>query len=69
MSFAGDFWDEVGDRVFTRRYPFFNQNIGVILTDDGPVLVDTRTTARQGREIQGDLQRLTPHPVAGSSTP
>jgi hypothetical protein len=26
-------WVEVGDRVFVRRYAFFDQNIGVVLAD------------------------------------
>ena len=30
-------WTEVGDRVFVRRYGFYDQNIGVVLGgDDGP---------------------------------
>ena len=28
-------WTEVGDRVFARRYKFYDQNIGAILGDDG----------------------------------
>jgi glyoxylase-like metal-dependent hydrolase (beta-lactamase superfamily II) len=58
-------WLEVGERVFSRRYEFFDQQIGAILTADGPVVVDTRTTARQAREIVDDLRALTAQPVAG----
>ena len=61
---ADALWLEVGDRVFTRRYRFFDQQIGAILTDDGPVVIDTRSTARQARELLADLGRLTALPVA-----
>ena len=61
---ADAIWLEVGDRVFTRRYRFFDQQIGAILTDDGPVVIDTRSTAVQARELLADLERLTALPVA-----
>jgi len=57
-------WLEVGDRVFTRRYRFFDQQIGAILTEVGPVVVDTRSTPDQAREILADLGHLTRLPVA-----
>jgi glyoxylase-like metal-dependent hydrolase (beta-lactamase superfamily II) len=57
-------WEEVGDRVFTRRYRFLDQQIGAILTEAGPVIVDTRSTVLQAREILDELRALTPLPVA-----
>jgi len=33
-------WQEIGERVFTRRYRFLDQEIGAILTADGPVIID-----------------------------
>lgn len=57
-------WHEVGERVFTRRYRFLDQQIGAILTDDGPVIIDTRSTVLHAREILADLRALTPKPVA-----
>ena len=59
-----DRWTEIGDRVFTRRYRFFDQQIGAILTDAGPVIVDTRSTAGQARELRAHLAELTALPVA-----
>jgi glyoxylase-like metal-dependent hydrolase (beta-lactamase superfamily II) len=56
-------WTEVGDRVFVRRYAFYDQNIGAILGDDGVLVVDTRISHRQGREILDDLRTLTELPV------
>jgi glyoxylase-like metal-dependent hydrolase (beta-lactamase superfamily II) len=56
-------WAEVGDRVFTRRYAFYDQNIGAVLGDDGVLIVDTRISHRQADEILADLPSLTPLPV------
>jgi glyoxylase-like metal-dependent hydrolase (beta-lactamase superfamily II) len=56
-------WTEVGDRVFTRRYAFYDQNIGAILGDDGVLIVDTRISHRQADEILADLKSLTDLPV------
>jgi glyoxylase-like metal-dependent hydrolase (beta-lactamase superfamily II) len=62
---GGRIWQEVGDRVYVRRYAFYDQDIGAIVGDEGVVIVDTRTTARQAHEIVEDLRRLTPLPVTG----
>ena len=48
-------WREIGDRVFVRRYPFYDQNIGVVLGGDDVMLIDTRSTHVQAREIADDL--------------
>jgi glyoxylase-like metal-dependent hydrolase (beta-lactamase superfamily II) len=56
-------WVEVGDRVFVRRYAFFDQNIGVVLGGDEALVIDTRSTHAQAREILTDLRELTPAPV------
>src|SRR5689334_24442724 len=56
-------WPEVGDRVFPRRYAFYDQNIGAIVGDDGVLIVDTRISHRQADEILDDLRSLTPLPV------
>ena len=62
-------WSEVGDRVFVRRYAFYDQNIGAVLGDDGVLIVDTRISHRQADEILADLRELTPLPFEPSSTP
>jgi glyoxylase-like metal-dependent hydrolase (beta-lactamase superfamily II) len=56
-------WAEVGNRVFVRRYAFYDQNIGAILGDDGVLIVDTRISHRQADEILADLHELTNLPV------
>lgn len=51
-------WSEIGDRVFVRRYAFYNQNIVAVLDGGDALVVDTRTTHRQAREIIDDLADL-----------
>lgn len=52
-------WHEVGDRVFVRRYPFLDQTIGAVVGNDRVLIVDTRSTMLQARELIGDLRQLT----------
>jgi glyoxylase-like metal-dependent hydrolase (beta-lactamase superfamily II) len=56
-------WVEIGDRVFVRRYAFYDQNIGVVLGAGEALLIDTRSTYGQAREILADLRTLTADPV------
>jgi glyoxylase-like metal-dependent hydrolase (beta-lactamase superfamily II) len=56
-------WLEVGDRVFTRRYRFADQQIGVVLGDGEALVIDTRSTPGQARELIADIGHLTPLPV------
>jgi glyoxylase-like metal-dependent hydrolase (beta-lactamase superfamily II) len=58
-------WTEVGDRVFVRRYRFFDQDIVAVLGGEAEVLlVDTRSTPAQAREILDDLRELRAGPVS-----
>lgn len=52
-------WTEIGDRVFVRRYAFFDQNIGVVLSGNDVMVIDTRSSHVQGREVLDDLRELT----------
>ena len=56
-------WVELADRVFVRRYTFYDQNIGVILGDGEALVIDTRSTYPQAREIVDHVRELTPFPV------
>ncbi len=65
MSAAADgssrgVWREVADRVFVRRYAFYDQTIPVVLGDGVALVVDTRSTPSQARELLADLRRLDP---------
>lgn len=57
-------WQEVGDRVFTRRFEFYDQQIGVILGGRDVAVVDTRSTPRQARELADAIRELTRDPVS-----
>jgi glyoxylase-like metal-dependent hydrolase (beta-lactamase superfamily II) len=57
-------WLEVGDRVFTWRFRFFDQQIGVILGGGDVAVIDTRSTPIQAREIVDAIRELTRDPVS-----
>jgi glyoxylase-like metal-dependent hydrolase (beta-lactamase superfamily II) len=56
-------WVEIADRVFVRRYEFYDQNIGLILGRAEVAVIDTRSTYGQAREIQEHIRELTADPV------
>ena len=56
-------WVEVGERVFVRRYTFYDQNIVAVLGRDQALVLDTRSTHSQAREIVDDLRELGSHAV------
>ena len=60
---VADGWVELGDRFFVRRYAFYDQNIGVVLGRGCALVIDTRSTYAQAREILDDLRELTDDPV------
>ena len=57
-------WLEIGDRVFTRRYDFLDQQIGVVLGGSDVLVIDTRASPSHARVIVDELRQLTPHPVS-----
>jgi glyoxylase-like metal-dependent hydrolase (beta-lactamase superfamily II) len=57
-------WLEVGDRVFTWRFAFFDQQIGVILGGSDVVVIDTRSTPVQAGEVADAIRELTRDPVS-----
>jgi glyoxylase-like metal-dependent hydrolase (beta-lactamase superfamily II) len=57
-------WQEVGDRVFTRRFEFLDQQIGVVLGGDDVLVVDTRSSPAQAREVATELLELTRNPIS-----
>jgi glyoxylase-like metal-dependent hydrolase (beta-lactamase superfamily II) len=56
-------WDEIGDRIFRRRYSELDQNIGAIVTDDGLVVIDSRSHPHHARILREELAMLSPEPV------
>lgn len=61
-------WREIADRVFVRRYRFFDQSIGAILGRDSVAVIDTRTTPKQAEETVRDLRELTNQPHVAVNT-
>ena len=53
---------EVGEGVFAVHYDFLDQNIGVVVGSDRVLVIDTRSSHLQGRELQDDLRRLSAAP-------
>jgi len=51
-------WVEVGDRVFVRRHQSLDLNIGAVVSPGGILLIDTRASHRQARELQRSLDRF-----------
>jgi len=56
-------FDELGDRVFRRRYESLDLNIGVVLGADAVLLVDSRASHRQADQLRDELRSLTSLPV------
>src|SRR5205823_3354507 len=55
-------WREVADRVFVRRHRSFDLNVGLVLGDGACLVVDTRMSHREARELVAAIRTVTPHP-------
>lgn len=53
---------EIADRCYVARYPEWNVSVGLVVGAAGLAVVDTRASARQGRELLDDVRRF----IAGS---
>ena len=56
-------FQELSEGVFRRRFPFLRLNIGVVVGEDGVLLIDTRESHEAARELSSELRTLTHHPV------
>jgi len=56
-------WIEVADRCFCRRYAHLDVTSTVVAGAEGALVVDTRASAAQGRELADHIRRLTPLPI------
>jgi glyoxylase-like metal-dependent hydrolase (beta-lactamase superfamily II) len=61
-------WNEVGDRVWVRRYEALDQTIGAIGGEAGLAVIDTRANHRRADELRGDLRQLPGEVVAVVNT-
>ncbi len=56
-------FDELADGVYRRRYGFLDLNVGVVVGDDGVLVVDTRASHLEADELIAELGALTSLPV------
>lgn len=56
-------WEATAEGVFFRRHESIDVNVGVVLGADGVLLIDTRATPTQGREVASALTEITSLPV------
>jgi glyoxylase-like metal-dependent hydrolase (beta-lactamase superfamily II) len=55
-------WAEVGDRVFVRRHRELDLNCGLVVGDEGCLVIDTRSNLGEGRALAEAVRVVTPHP-------
>lgn len=58
-------FDELGDRVFRRRYAHLDLNVGVVIGEAGTLVIDTRASHVEADELREELSQLTAQPVVG----
>ena len=56
-------FDQLAEGVFRRRYQSLDLNVGVVIGDDGLLVIDTRASHREARELLDELATLSPKPV------
>ncbi len=56
---AARMWHEIADQVFVRRFVDFNVTVGLVVGDEAALVVDTRGSERQGRELANEIHWLT----------
>lgn len=61
-------WREVADAVYVRRHDDMDLNVGLVVGEGACLVVDTRATQEQGRELAEAVRTITPHPWAVVNT-
>ncbi len=56
-------WDELAGGVFRRRYASLDLNVGLVVGTDGAVVIDTRASHGQAKELIADIALVTSLPV------
>lgn len=55
-------WLDVADRVYARRYTELDLTVGLVVGDDGCLVVDSRGDVVQGAELAAAVREITPLP-------
>lgn len=58
-------WSAVADRVWFRRYGFGDENVGLIGSGVGLIIVDTRATEVDADRLVADVRHLSDEPIVG----
>ena len=56
-------FNELAEGVYSRRYVSLDLNVGVVVSEDGVLVVDTRASHVEADELREELRTLTPLPV------
>jgi glyoxylase-like metal-dependent hydrolase (beta-lactamase superfamily II) len=56
-------FDQLADGVYRRRYESLDLNVGVVLGEEGALIVDTRASHVEADELLDELRTLTSLPV------
>ncbi len=56
-------WQELGDRVFRRRWESLDLNIGLVLSEQSVLVIDSRATHGQADELIAEIGLVTSRPV------
>ena len=52
-------WREIADRVYLRRFADFNVTVGLVIGEGSSLVIDTRGSERQGRELLDEIHWMT----------
>ena len=52
----------MADRILVRRHSSFDLNVGLVVGDGACLVVDTRMSHRQARDLLAAIRTVTPHP-------
>ena len=61
-------WNEVADQVFVRRFSDFDVNVGLVVGGEGALVIDTRCSERQARELLDEIRWVTHNPMTVANT-
>ena len=56
-------WEEIGDRIFRRRWESLDLNTGLVVADEAALVVDSRATHDQADELIAEVRSVTSAPL------